>query len=83
MQLLGGDNRKTLRQIETHLIPEHAQGARTGAILFTGSVFAHMAHEIEILLHSVILIKYGFDITFATETTEEYEKHYDVVIGNL
>ena len=41
-------------QIKPHLVPEHADRARTGAIGFLGALRAHEAQEIEVLLHEGI-----------------------------
>ena len=50
MDLLGRNQRKTLRQIEAHLVPEHAVRAGSCAV-FLRAVVANAAHEFEILLH--------------------------------
>ena len=54
MQLLGGDQRKTAREIEAHLMAEDRKRAGSGAVVLADAVVAHMAHEVEILLHGRI-----------------------------
>ena len=46
VNFFGGDQRKTLAQIETHLVPEHAARASAGAVGFFDPVRVHVAHEI-------------------------------------
>ena len=45
MQFLGRNDRKTLAQIETHLIAEHAESPGTGPIIFSHAGIAYMAHH--------------------------------------
>ena len=42
--LLGRHQRETLRQIESHLVAEHAGGARAGAVGFLCAVVEHVLH---------------------------------------
>src|SRR5262245_29751882 len=49
VQLLGGEERKTLCQIEAHLPPEQAQGASAGAVLLRGAGVANSGEKVEIL----------------------------------
>ena len=51
MQFFGGDDGKTLFQVEAHLIAEDRFCAGPGAIVLDRAVVADMAHEIVILLH--------------------------------
>ena len=51
MQFLGRDQRKTLRQVKTHLVTEHRPGASAGAIRFLATLFENMSHQLKILLH--------------------------------
>ena len=44
--LLGGDQRKTFGEIETHLIAEHAGRASAGAVGFVGPVRLDVLHQI-------------------------------------
>ena len=44
--LLGGDQREALRQIEAHLVAEHADGAGAGAVGFFRAVVQHVLHQI-------------------------------------
>ena len=46
MHLFCGDQREALAQIETHLVPEHAARAGTGAVGLFNAMRVHMAHEI-------------------------------------
>ena len=46
MHLFGGDQRKTLAQIETHLVAEHAARAGACAVGLLHTMRVHMAHEI-------------------------------------
>ena len=55
MQLLGRDQRKTLLQIEPHLIAEQ-RTRRTGAIGLQCAALEHVAHEIFVLVHRTILL---------------------------
>jgi hypothetical protein len=49
VNLLGGDQRKPIVQIEAHLMAKHALGARAGAVGFSNTVIGHVLHEIFIL----------------------------------
>jgi hypothetical protein len=49
MQLLGGDERKALRQIEAHLPAEQAQGTGSGAVPFADAGVANLSKKVEIL----------------------------------
>ncbi len=51
MQFLGGQQRKALRQIETHLITEEPIGPRTGAVVLVHTLFARRTQKLEILFH--------------------------------
>src|SRR5690606_32087389 len=52
VQLLGGDQRKALAQVEAHLPAEHAAGAGAGAVGLVRPVFEHVAQQVEVLLHA-------------------------------
>ena len=43
MQFLGCDQRKSVGEIETHLVAEHRFRARAGTVGFHGSVFEYMS----------------------------------------
>ncbi len=45
------DQRKTLGQIEAHLVAEDAVGASAGAVALVSAVFTHMPHQVEVLFH--------------------------------
>ena len=51
MQLLGGDQRKSLRKVEAHLPAEDRSGAGAGAIGFLDTVLENMSHQIVIGPH--------------------------------
>ena len=51
VELLGGQHRKPLRQIEAHLVAEHAERARAGPVHLPRARIEHAAHQVEILLH--------------------------------
>ena len=46
MNLLGGKKRKTLAEIETHLVAEYALSAGSCTVAFHGSVFTDMTQEV-------------------------------------
>ena len=52
VQLLGGDHGEAFAEVKTHLVTEYADGAGAGAVFLAGAMVAHVAHEIEILLHA-------------------------------
>ena len=49
VQLLGGEERKALGQVEAHLRAEQAQRAGTGAVALFVPMLANPGEEIEIL----------------------------------
>ena len=51
MQLLGGDQRKAVGQIEAHLVAEDRARARAGAVALFHALFEDQFHQIEILAH--------------------------------
>ena len=51
MQFLGGDKRKSLGQIKPHLVAEHRQGARTGAVGLACALIQDAAQKIMIGKH--------------------------------
>src|SRR5688572_6551665 len=55
VQLLGRHQRKALRQVKAHLVPEDAARAGAGAVVLHRAVLQHMAHQVEILLHRTLL----------------------------
>ena len=58
VQLLGGDQRKAVGQIEAHLVAEHAERAGAGAVGLAHALRAHAAHEVEILLHGANVVRF-------------------------
>ena len=59
MQFFGGYQRKAFTQIKAHLIPKTAVRAGAGTVFLEGAVFAYMAHQIEILLHTFCSPDFG------------------------
>ena len=51
MQLLGGDQRKAVREIEAHLVAEDRKRAGAGAVAFFHARLEHRLHEVVILAH--------------------------------
>src|SRR5690606_27820361 len=51
VQLLGGDQREALAQVEAHLPAEHAAGPGAGAVVLVGTVLEHVAQQVEVLAH--------------------------------
>ena len=51
MQLLGGEERKPVRQIEPHLMAENRERARSGAVALFQPLTEHAFHQIVILAH--------------------------------
>ena len=54
MELLGGECREALTQVETHLIAERAERSCSCAIAFANAVVLDMAEQIKVLLHGVL-----------------------------
>jgi hypothetical protein len=52
VQLLGGQQRKTSLEVETHLPAEHRTCAGSGSICLAVAMFQDMAHQFEVLLHA-------------------------------
>ena len=51
MQALGGQQGKPVREVEAHLVAEHASRSRSRAVAPHDATVADMAHQIEILAH--------------------------------
>ena len=51
VQLLGGHQRKALRQVEAHLMAENRAGADAGAVALFDAFGEHAFHQVEILAH--------------------------------
>ena len=51
VQLFGGNQRKTILQVKTHLVTKYADGARAGTVMLLSAGFHYMAHKVKILLH--------------------------------
>src|SRR3546814_394786 len=51
VQFFGGDQRKALAQVETHLVTEDRPRAGAGAVGFGLTLFVDMPHEIFVLVH--------------------------------
>src|SRR3979490_2105428 len=52
VQLLSGDEREALRQIEAHLVAEDGQRAGSGAVALLKAALEHAFHQIVILAHN-------------------------------
>src|SRR3546814_5126793 len=59
VQPLGREQRESLRQVEAHLVAEHAVGARPRPVLLENAGFADMPHQVEILPHAETLAELG------------------------
>src|SRR5690606_27176449 len=53
VQLLGGDQREALAQVEAHLPAEHAARAGTRAVRLVGAVLEHVGQQLQVLLHAL------------------------------
>ena len=51
MHLLGSQEGESLRQVEPHLIAEHALRAGTGPVLLHDAMGADMSQQIQVLFH--------------------------------
>src|SRR3981081_1945534 len=51
MKLFCRGERKTLTQVEAHLVPEHRQGSRAGTVLFHGTAGKNSLDQIQVLAH--------------------------------
>ena len=51
MQLLGGEQREDVGQIDAHLISEDAPGSGAGAVALLDSVFENVVEQIQVNLH--------------------------------
>ena len=51
MHLLGRDERKTLGQIEGHLVSENRDRARSGPVVLADALVENAAEKVVILLH--------------------------------
>jgi hypothetical protein len=56
VQFFCGHYRKSLGQIEAHLIPECRNCSCPSAVLFTGSVVQNMRQKVVILLHEMRVV---------------------------
>ncbi len=54
MDLLGGHERETLPEIETHLMSEQRQRARSGPIVLGDAGLADQAQQVEVRLHCAV-----------------------------
>jgi hypothetical protein len=55
VQLLGGQQRKAVGQVEAHLRAEPGQSAGSGAVLLLDAIVEDELHEVEILAHEPTL----------------------------
>src|SRR5690606_26352142 len=61
VQLLGGEERKARREIETRLPPEHRARTRASAVRPVGAVFEDIAEQVEMLAHPSLLARFELD----------------------
>src|SRR5262245_34846988 len=54
MQFLGGCEGKSLRQIESHLVPEHRQRPGAGTVMLFDAVSKNVLHQVEVLAHRAL-----------------------------
>ena len=54
MQLLGGEQREALGEVEAHLVAEHGERAGAGPVLLRDALVEDPAEEVEIGLHAVL-----------------------------
>ena len=55
MHLLGGDQRKTVGQVEAHLMAEDRARAGAGAVALFHALGEHAFHQVEILAHASVI----------------------------
>jgi hypothetical protein len=65
VHFLRRDQRKSRGQIEAHLVTEHGQRARAGAVRLARAVLADVTHEVEIGLHVVATFPDGCGLRYA------------------
>ena len=53
VDLLGGHQGKTLGEVETHLVAEHADGAGTRAVALLDAVVEDVLEQVEVLFHKM------------------------------
>ena len=51
VQFLGGEQRESLVEVETHLVAEHAACAGARAVHLVGAVVHHMTEQVKVLFH--------------------------------
>jgi len=59
VQFFGGEARKTLLQVEPHLVTKTTDGTGTGTVVFLGTIVHYMLQEIKVLLHTSNFIEKG------------------------
>ncbi len=59
MHFFGCYERKALRKVEAHLVAKNADGTRTGAVGFAGTLVQNMSEKVVVLLHGIYLMKNG------------------------
>ena len=61
VDFLGGQQRKSILEVEPHLVAEQAGGPGSGAVAFEDAFRFDFAEEVEVLLHTFkVSIFYGF-----------------------
>ena len=51
MQALGGHRRETLSEIESHLMPEHTERPRAGAVVLAYAIGEDAIKQVVVLMH--------------------------------
>ena len=73
VQLLGSNQRKSLLQIESHLVPKPRARAGAGAICLGAATFEHVAHEVFVLMHDAILLSANRHIENCNAASRAYK----------
>ena len=56
MQFLGGEQRESLFEIESHLMAEHGERARARAVALRGALVEYASEQVEILFHCRFMV---------------------------
>ena len=73
MQLLGGEQREALGEVEAHLVAEHRERADAGPVLLLDALVEDAAEEIEIGLHGAKLWPLGVASAIQSEMESEMD----------
>ena len=69
MQLLGGQQREAVGEVEAHLCAERRQRADAGAVLLLDPLVEDALHEVEILAHDLTLKRLRGELQEAWKST--------------